>query len=127
VPKKSVEMTSDSSEIGLITEDEAKRRGLASYSKTMTNYYDVQYYSTLYIGADSKEMKFNFDTGSSPFWVPLNTCAGCASTNRYSPTSTYTDSGTPHTINYGLGSVTGNYATDNVRLQTSLAPVNMSK
>jgi hypothetical protein len=120
-------MTSDSSEIGLITEDEAKRRGLASYSKTMTNYYNFQYYSTLYIGADSKEMTFVYDTGSSPLWVPLDTCTGCASTNKYTPTSTYINSTTAKTIDYALGSISGHYATENVRLQTSLAPVSMSK
>jgi hypothetical protein len=127
-PKQSMQITKNSDENELVTEDEAKRRGLVSYTKTMTNFRNFQYYSTLYIGADSKEMTFVYDTGSTTLWLPLEACAGCSSTNRkYTPTSTYIDSGTAATINYAQGSVSGTYATENVRLLTSLAAVNMSK
>jgi hypothetical protein len=126
-PKQSKQITKNSDENELVTDDEAKRRGLVSYPKTMTNFLDFQYYSTLYIGADSKEMTFIYDTGSTTLWLPLEACAGCPSTNKYTPTSTYINSGTAATINYASGSVSGTYATENVRLLTSLAAVNMSK
>ena len=74
--RKSMQITKDSDENELVTDDEAKRRGLVSYQKTMTNFRNFQYYSTLYIGADSKEMTFIYDTGSTTLWLPLNTCTG---------------------------------------------------
>jgi hypothetical protein len=126
-PKKGMEITKDSDVNELITEDDAKRRGLVSYPKTMTNFRNFQYYSTLYIGADSKEMTFIYDTGSTTLWFPLNTCTGCPSTNKYTPTNTYSNTNTPATINYAAGAVAGTYATENIRLLTTLSAVNMSK
>jgi hypothetical protein len=59
--------------VGMISEDEAMRRGLQSYNKTITNYLNLQYYASLYIGQNSKEMTFIYDTGSTTLWLPLNT------------------------------------------------------
>lgn len=113
--------------VDLISEDEAVRRGLQSYNKTITNFQNLQYYATLYIGQNSKEMTFNYDTGSTTLWIPLDSCTDCPSTNKYTPTATYTNSGTPGSITYAKGFVSGNYATENIRLTTDLPAVNMSK
>jgi len=56
----------------IISEEEAKRRGLATIEKTMTNYANLQYYATLYIGDSQKEMTFIWDTGSTFLWFPMS-------------------------------------------------------
>ena len=66
----------NSHNITIIDEHEAIRRGLSSYSKTMTNYMNLQCYTTLYIGEDQKEMTFAVDTSISMSWIPLNNCTG---------------------------------------------------
>ena len=35
------------------------------YEKTLTNYFNVQYYGDLYLGTQMTKMTFIFDTGSS--------------------------------------------------------------
>ena len=60
----------------IVDEHEAVKRGLTSYDKTMTNYLNYQYYSTLYIGENDHEMTFTYDTGSDYLWFPLSNCSG---------------------------------------------------
>ena len=40
----------------------------------MLNYYNVQYYGTLYVGSQQTEMQLIFDTGSSWLWLPTKEC-----------------------------------------------------
>lgn len=82
---------------------EAVRRGLATYDKVMTNYYNYQYYSTLYVGAHDYEMTFIYDTGSDYLWIPLNNCSNWGGT-KYTPSSTFTTNGTRDGIYYLDGS-----------------------
>ena len=35
------------------------------YEKELTNYFNVQYYGSLYMGSERQELTFIFDTGSS--------------------------------------------------------------
>jgi hypothetical protein len=88
----------------VIPQDEAIRRGLTSIDKTMTNYFDVQYYATLYIGENDHEMTFMYDTGSDTLWYPLNNCSNCHTTNLHTPTSTFSTNGTRDGITYLDGS-----------------------
>ena len=60
----------------IIDEDEAARRGLTSYNKTMTNYLNYQYYTTLFVGANHKQMTFSLDNDIDDLWIPLNNCTG---------------------------------------------------
>mmetsp|Transcript_23955 Transcript_23955/g.26595 ORF Transcript_23955/g.26595 Transcript_23955/m.26595 type:complete len:257 (-) Transcript_23955:375-1145(-) len=103
-----------------------KRRGLASFDITITNYQNYQYYAPLYLGTNSESLDFVWDTGSSMLWVPLNSCSGCPSgSTKYTAPASYVPNGVTHTINYASGSVSGNMATDDVRLLTTLGAVNM--
>ena len=108
----------------IVSELEAKRRGLATVEYTMTNYNNLQYYSTLYIGDAQKAMTFIFDTGSTYLWVPLSNCSWHTS-NLYTPAGSFSTSGSRSTITYGSGSVGGVLCTDNVRAQSSGTAVNM--
>jgi hypothetical protein len=40
------------------------------YEKELTNYFNVQYYGTMYLGSHMKPMTFIFDTGSS-VWMRM--------------------------------------------------------
>mmetsp|Transcript_17739 Transcript_17739/g.12676 ORF Transcript_17739/g.12676 Transcript_17739/m.12676 type:complete len:245 (+) Transcript_17739:319-1053(+) len=80
------------------------------YEKELTNYFNVQYYGTLYIGSQLEDMTFIFDTGSSWFWAPTVDCLDCHKSEKYDPSlsSTYQKlSDTPIYVGYGTGSAYG--------------------
>jgi hypothetical protein len=106
-------------EVSLITIEDAKGRGLVEIDKNVTNYLNLQYYSTLYIGANKKEMTFVYDTGSTYLWVPLQNWSSWPSNNKYTPTSTFVDTTTSDSIQYGSGSVVGTIAIDDVAITSS--------
>ena len=110
----------------LLSEEEFKRRRLATITKTMTNYGNNQYYSTLYIGDSQKTMTFIYDTGSTYLWVPLNNWSAWHTTNLYTPSGSFSTSGTRDSITYGSGSVSGVQFTDNVRVTSGGTAVNLS-
>lgn len=95
------------SDIKLLTFGEAKGRGLQEIEKSVSNYQNLQYLATLYIGESKKEMSFIYDTGSTYLWLPLSNCTGCPSGNLYSPASTFENTGTRDSIQYGSGYVEG--------------------
>jgi hypothetical protein len=74
------------------SEDDMKRRGLSILTKTMENYFNLQYFASLYIGTGEQMLTFIYDTGSSYLWVPLNNCTCSYATNKYTINS-YTQSG----------------------------------
>ena len=101
----------------IIPHSEAVRRGLQTISKTMTNFRDVQYYATLYIGESDHEMTFMYDTGSDLLWYPLNNCSDCHTTNLHTPDGGFTATTTRDSITYLDGSeYAGVIATDQVSL-----------
>jgi len=80
------------------------------YEKELTNYFNVQYYSTLYVGSQMEDMTFIFDTGSSWFWAPTVDCEDCHNSEQYDPSESSTYeliSDTPIYVGYGTGSATG--------------------
>lgn len=79
-------------------------RNLTTYDKEMTNYFEVQYYATLYIGENDHEMTFMYDTGSDTLWYPLSNCSDCHTSNLHTPTSTFSSTGTRDGITYLDGS-----------------------
>ena len=90
----------------------------------MTNYNNLQYYSTLYVGDSQKSMTFIFDTGSTTLWVPLSNCS-CHTTNLYTAAGSFSTNGTRSTIIYGSGTVSGIVATDNIRATSGGTAVNI--
>lgn len=111
----------------LLTKEEAHGRGLDVIEKNIFNFQDLQYFATLYIGENQKEMTFIYDTGSTYLWFPTTGCNDCHTTNLYDPTSTYESTGTTDDITYGSGFVAGVVAYDNIRATEGGTPVRMSK
>lgn len=95
--------------------------------KEMINHENLQYYTSLFVGENKKEMSFIYDTGSTHLWVPLNNCTGCQSDNLYSPTSTFESTGEDGEIVYGSGNVSGEIAYDVVSLTSDTESIKTSK
>uniref|UniRef100_A0A7M4E635 Peptidase A1 domain-containing protein n=1 Tax=Crocodylus porosus TaxID=8502 RepID=A0A7M4E635_CROPO len=96
-------------------------------SEPLLNYFDTEYYGTIYIGTPPQEFTVVFDTGSSNLWVPSITCKSpaCQNHRRFDPSksSTYHGTGTSISIQYGTGSMAGVVGSDTV-LVSSLIDTN---
>lgn len=114
-------------DIKIISYEEAKGRGLAEIEKKIFNYQNLQYFSTLYIGENRKEMTFIYDTGSTYLWVPLSNCTGCHTTNLYTPASSFTTANQNDFIQYGAGRVEGVIAEDVISVTADTPLIRTSK
>jgi len=85
-----------------------------------TNYEDIEYVGTVYIGTLPVLFYVIYDTGSSNLWVPSVKCTdcttspGCCNHTRYdsSKSSSYKAVGTPYVLPYGSGTVIGYISQD---------------
>lgn len=91
------------------------RNNLPSVTKNQTNYSNLQYVGTLFIGTAQQSLKFVFDTGSTQLWVPMAGCYGCATLNKYTPTADYESLNISDSISYAIGYVSGKIFQDVVR------------
>jgi len=101
----------------------------ASGSDGLIDWYDDFYLSNITVGTPPQEFTIVPDTGSSNLWVIDSTCnaqrcmgypnSGWAK-RRFTRTasSTFVDSPTPFSIQYGSGSCSGRIGTDSVRFAT---------
>ncbi|NXM58778.1 CATE protein, partial [Illadopsis cleaveri] len=87
-------------------------------NEPLLNYLDMEYFGQISIGTPPQNFTVVFDTGSSNLWVPSVYCVSkaCAKHSRFHPTqsSTYQVIGTPFSIQYGTGSMTGIIGSDQV-------------
>jgi cathepsin D len=87
---------------------------------------NAQYYGAVSIGTPAQSFQVVFDTGSADFWVPSASCtkheSNCKNKKSYDPDASTSyaavESGakTAFHIEYGSGPVSGDFATDTVRL-----------
>ncbi|NWV36287.1 CATE protein, partial [Grantiella picta] len=96
----------------------------AAFSETnepLMSYLDMEYFGQISIGTPPQNFTVVFDTGSSNLWVPSVYCVSkaCAKHAKFQPTqsSTYQSVGTPFSIHYGTGSLTGIIGSDQVTVQ----------
>ena len=52
----------------------AEERSIDYYDHKIGNYLNAQYYGSLFIGSDSREHEFIFDTGSPWLWISCVPC-----------------------------------------------------
>uniref|UniRef100_A0A8C3RBZ3 cathepsin E n=1 Tax=Cyanoderma ruficeps TaxID=181631 RepID=A0A8C3RBZ3_9PASS len=83
--------------------------------------WQMEYFGQISIGTPPQNFTVVFDTGSSNLWVPSVYCVSkaCAKHSRFHPTqsSTYKVIGTPFSIQYGTGSMTGIIGSDQVAVE----------
>jgi hypothetical protein len=128
VYKQIGDFSNETSDVSFITEEEMGKRNLTEITKTMDNYFNLQYYSTLYLGTNKQELTFIYDTGSTTLWAPLANCSTCPSgSTKYSPAASYSDSGTDGDITYARGYVKGDLASDSVAVTSTSSSVSLSK
>jgi hypothetical protein len=90
---------------------------------SFTNFMNLQYVGSLYLGSNLEEMKFIYDTGSSWLWIPLSECSGCPQANLYNNTQSlsFEASNTLKELFYGKGYVKGTIAYEKVSPINSLS------
>ncbi|KAL7079549.1 hypothetical protein ACQ4LE_001763 [Meloidogyne hapla] len=89
-----------------------------SYSLSLSDYGNTQYYGKIEIGNPPQSFNVLFDTGSSNLWIPCSNCnsSACIQHNRFkcSNSTSCTHTGKSFTIQYGTGSATGELLNDTV-------------
>ncbi|XP_069910986.1 cathepsin E isoform X1 [Oryctolagus cuniculus] len=92
-----------------------------SANEPLINYLDMEYFGTISIGSPPQNFTVIFDTGSSNLWVPSVYCTSpaCQMHPQFRPSqsNTYSEVGTPFSIAYGTGSLTGIIGADQVSVQ----------
>jgi len=92
------------------------------------NYFNMQYYATLFVGASRQEFSVIIDTGSNLLWLPSSNCSLCRNyTNKYNESTSSTNKLLNKTINitYGKGFVEGDLFSDDVFIAENFGVKNM--
>lgn len=78
-----------------------------------------QYLIEIGVGTPAQNFTVTLDTGSADLWIPSTACPSttCPYTRfDSSASSTFTNTNTPFSIQYGIGAVNGTYSTDTVTI-----------
>ncbi|NXC41385.1 CATE protein, partial [Penelope pileata] len=90
-------------------------------NEPLINYLDMEYFGQISIGTPPQNFTVIFDTGSSNLWVPSIYCTSkaCTDHTQFQPSRsvTYQPVGTPFSIQYGTGSLTGVIGSDQVTVE----------
>jgi hypothetical protein len=104
----------------------ATSRKLGGENIVIRDLGNAQYYGSVQIGTPAQSFQVVFDTGSADFWVPSAACtkheSNCHKKQAYDPSASTSyaavEAGAKSEfhIEYGSGPVSGDFATDTVRL-----------
>ena len=117
-------------------EEELKNRHLTSFSTSnktnkknpyfssinLSNFFNIQYYGSIYLGSTNQKISIIFDTGSNILWVPLYNCTSCRNyTKKYNPlnSSTSKSLNIKKNITYAIGYVNGNLYEDSISINSN--------
>ncbi|XP_049626930.1 cathepsin E [Suncus etruscus] len=92
-----------------------------SANEPLINYLDMEYFGTISIGSPPQNFTVIFDTGSSNLWVTSIYCTSpaCKTHAQFNPSQsdTYRALGSPFSIQYGTGSLSGIIGVDQVSVE----------
>lgn len=92
-----------------------------SANEPLINYLDMEYFGTISIGSPPQNFTVIFDTGSSNLWVTSIYCTSpaCKMHAQFNPSQsdTYRALGSPFSIQYGTGSLSGIIGADQVSVE----------
>ena len=117
-------------------EEDLKNHHLTSLSKLNTtnkknpyfstinlnNFFNIQYFGSIYLGSTDQKISIIFDTGSNILWVPLFNCTSCRNyTHKYNPlnSSTSKSLNIKKNITYAIGYVNGNLYEDSISINSN--------
>lgn len=95
-------------------------------SVSLLNYFNVQYYGTIYVGSNNQKFTVVFDTGSNLLWIPSSLCVQCRNYtekfySQYSTSARYTNE--KKNITYALGYVEGDVIEDKVSINEGIMSI----
>jgi len=84
----------------------------------------ASYYGTVSLGTPAQNFDFDFDTGSSNFWVTSSECTNCPFSGGYDhkKSTSYKANGRAFEIQYGEGQVSGFLSEDTTKIAGLTAP-----
>lgn len=83
----------------------------------------ASYYGSVSIGTPRQTFDFDFDTGSSNFWVVSSQCSNCGEPGYdHSQSSTYVANGESLVLQYGIGEVSGYLSQDTTTIANLTVP-----
>ena len=88
----------------------------------LKNFYNIQYFGSLYLGENRQKTTVIFDTGSNILWVPSSNCSHCRNyTKKYNPltSSTSKNLNIQKNITYAIGYVNGYLYQDSVSINSN--------
>jgi len=92
------------------------------------NYYNMQYYANILVGAEKQEFSVIIDTGSNILWLPSSNCTLCRNyTHKYNELQSTTGKLLNKTLNitYGKGFVEGDLFSDEIYISDNFGVKNM--
>ena len=88
----------------------------------LKNFFNIQYFASIYLGDNRQKISVIFDTGSNILWVPSANCTHCRNyTKKYNPLNSSTSKNLKiqKNITYAIGYVSGNLYQDTVSLNSN--------
>lgn len=94
-------------------------------SVTLDNYFNIQYYGSIFIGSSNQKLSVIFDTGSNLLWVASALCSTCRNyTKKYNPnlSSSVMYTNERRNITYAIGFVDGTIIEDSIKVNSMNYP-----
>lgn len=91
-------------------------------SVPVSNYFNVQYYGSIYVGSTFQEMSVILDTGSNILWLSSESCTTCRNfTSKFVPekSTSYSNLNISKNITYAIGFVNGSLVKDSIYMSKS--------
>ena len=106
----------------LLTSNKTNIKNPYFSSINLSNFFNIQYFGSIYLGSTNQKLSIIFDTGSNILWVPLYNCTSCRNyTKKYNPlnSSTSKSLSIKKNITYAIGYVNGNLYEDSISINSN--------